>query len=266
MLTESLQSTKGRESQCFSSCAPSTPAHSERECTAVVDFCEGALNTYQNSKESDICKFTFLKAWVLVPLLLAYELNTCFPISLQWASISFSPPLFSSCLQAYFVWGLWSYHSRPGYGKQYKPKEDRVPDPSIPVKEPGWPALHNDKINYVEVLTVLKYWLSKSFLEVCACSVTMTKALWEEVHLKPVFLNIHYIHKGRYALYSYPYIHTCAEFFLLLLRLWTQMFFCSFSPFRGKEVQTARIKIKPKQIRLFIVSCIPLCSLITCSS
>lgn len=83
---------KGHKSQYFSSCAASTPAHGKscscRDLTAVADFCEGALNMYQNSKESDIWRFRFLTAWVLVPPALAHELNTCFSISL--------PPLIAS--------------------------------------------------------------------------------------------------------------------------------------------------------------------------
>ena len=53
------------ESQCFSSCVPSTPTHGEscscRECTAVADLGGGTVNTYENPEEFTICKFKFLK-------------------------------------------------------------------------------------------------------------------------------------------------------------------------------------------------------------
>lgn len=57
------ENIEGHESQCFSSCVPTTRGESCscRECTGLADLAGGTLNTHENAEEFTICKFKFLK-------------------------------------------------------------------------------------------------------------------------------------------------------------------------------------------------------------
>lgn len=184
------ENTKKHKSQSFSSCAPSAPAHGKscscREFPAVADFCQGALNSYQNAKESDICKFTLLKTWVPFPPVLAHELNTCFSISFlplmtsiftQTVGINlFLPAPFFPLSPSLLYWRIVEL-----------PRVDQDMRSNTNIKETGlgiFPFKSDYQVVQVCIGTklcrscnlVLKYWLSESFFEVCVCNV---RSLWQ---------------------------------------------------------------------------------------